>query len=259
MASNPTPTPVRLVQLTDFHLFGDPAGTLRKVPSLPALEATLRAAAADLSAADAVLATGDLVQDDPNGYEHVRRTLGALGRPVRAIPGNHDDATSLARALDAPPFSVCGQLDLGGWRIVLLDSSVAGRAHGRLGTSELERLEAALASAPGRPALIVLHHQPVAMDSQWLDGIGLENAAEFWTVLDRHTGVRGVLFGHVHQAFDGERRGLRLMGTPSTCAQFRPRVPRFEVDTLPPAWRRLALHADGSIDTSIGWVGVPPS
>jgi Icc protein len=254
MSAPPRPAPIRLVQLTDFHLFEDPAGQLRKRASLPSLEATLAAAAPDIAAAEAVLATGDLVQDEPPAYAHVRRLLGALGKPVRAIPGNHDDAQALARALDAPPFTVGGHLDLGNWRIVLLDSSQPGRAAGHLSEGELQRLEEALSGAPERHALVVLHHQPLGMDSDWLDGIGLGNAAELLAIIERHPGVRGILFGHVHQAFDGERQGLRLMGTPSTCAQFRPRVPRFEVDSLPPAWRRLALHADGSIDTSLGWV-----
>ncbi|MEN9704243.1 MAG: hypothetical protein RLZZ393_122 [Pseudomonadota bacterium] len=251
------PPTVRLVQLTDFHLFADPAGRLRQVPSLPALEATLRAASQDLSTADAVLATGDLVQDEPGAYAHVARMLGQLGKPVLAIPGNHDDARALTRSLAHPPFATCGSHDFGNWRIVMLDSSVAGKAAGRLAETELLRLDDALAAAPGRHALVALHHQPVGMESDWLDGIGLENAPALLDILGRHNGVRGVVFGHVHQAFDDEHRGMRLMGTPSTCAQFKPRASRFEVDTLPPAWRRITLHADGSIDTAVGWVTTP--
>ena len=56
-----TKSAVSLVQFTDQHLFGDPSRALRGVQTLPALQATLAAAAADISACDAVLATGDLV------------------------------------------------------------------------------------------------------------------------------------------------------------------------------------------------------
>ncbi len=242
-----------LVQVTDFHLFGDPEGRLRRVASLPALEAVLSAAAADIRRADALLATGDLVQDDPAGYAHVRQALGGLGLPVRCIAGNHD-TPELARDLTAAPFSINGHLDLQGWRIVLLDSQVPGRGEGALSATELERLDAALAGIGDRHALVVLHHQPVGLDSQWLDGIGLANATDFLAVIDRHPTVRGILFGHVHQVVDDWRGSVRLLGTPSTCAQFRPRTAHFEVDDLPPAWRRLSLQADGSIETSVGWL-----
>lgn len=242
-----------LIQVTDFHLFGDPEGRLRRVASLPALQAVLAAAATDIRRADALLATGDLVQDDPAGYAHVRQALGGLGLPVRCIAGNHD-TPELARDLSTAPFSVNGHLDLPGWRIVLLDSQLPGRGEGALSTRELARLDAALAGIGDRHALVVLHHQPVGLDSRWLDGIGLVNAAEFLAVIDRHACVRGILFGHVHQVVDAWRGAVRLLGTPSTCAQFKPRVSNFEVDDLPPAWRRLSLQADGSIETSVGWL-----
>ena len=242
-----------LVQVTDFHLFGDPEGRLRGVPSLSTLQAVLAAAAADIRAADALLATGDLVQDDPAGYAHVRQALGGLGLPVRCIAGNHD-TPALSEALSCAPFSVGGHLDLAGWRIVLLDSQVPGRGEGALSAAELSRLDATLSECGDRHALVVLHHQPIGLGSRWLDGIGLTNAPDFLAVIDRHACVRGILFGHVHQLVDAWRGTVRLLGTPSTCAQFTPRVSKFEVDDLPPAWRRLTLQADGSIETSVGWL-----
>src|SRR3954467_6458554 len=81
---------LQLVQITDPHVFGDPAARLRGVASLPALQATLGLASADLAASDAVLLTGDLVQDDPAGYAHIRAAFAPLGRPVLTIAGNHD-------------------------------------------------------------------------------------------------------------------------------------------------------------------------
>jgi Icc protein len=249
-----TLNPVKLVQLTDTHLFADPAGCLRSVPSLPALEATLEAAAADIRGADAILATGDLVQDDPRGYPLFRRAFAGLGKPVLCIPGNHDDAPALTAALAGAPFQVGGHVDFPGWRIVLLDSSVPRRAAGRLADTELARLDAALGSAPDRHALVAVHHHPVAMESQWLDTVGLENAGDFFAVLDRHPQVQAVVFGHVHQAHETVRRRVRILGTPSTCAQFRPRTRDFVVDNLPPAWRTLELHADGRVVTDVAWL-----
>ena len=38
----------------------------------------------------------------------------------------------------------------------------------------------------------------------------------FDEVLDRHDNVRALLWGHIHQAFDQSRNGVRLLATPST-------------------------------------------
>ena len=100
-----------------------------------------------------------------------------------------------------------------------------------------------------------MHHQPLPMGSAWLDGVGLRDADEFLACLDRHRHVRGVVWGHVHQASDRTRNGVRFLSTPSTCAQFLPDSDAFALDILPPGSRWLVLEADGGVDTEIDWLG----
>ena len=246
--------PTRIVQFTDLHLYGAADGRLRGIATLPSLEAAIAAARAGEAPWEAVLLTGDLVQDDPAGYQHVRRLFGASPVPVYCIPGNHDEPGPMRAALAAEPFRICGSARHGEWLFVMLDSYQHGLAAGRLGDSELARLDAALAAHADQHALVCLHHHPVAAGSRWLDTVGLENGAALFEVLDRHRNVRAVLWGHVHQAYDGERRGVRLLGTPSTCAQFRPGVDHFAIDQRPPAYRWLELHADGRVESAVVWV-----
>ncbi len=246
---------VRLVQITDTHLSGDARASLRDVATLPALRAVLAHAAPAIEAADAVLVTGDVVQDDPLGYRHFREVMGELGRPVLVLPGNHDDPAALREALrDHPAFQCGGHFDIGAWRIVLLDSVVPGEVWGRLDATALATLERCLGDAPGRHALVCLHHHPVSMSSGWIDEIGLREPGDFLAMLQRHPQARGVVWGHVHQAFDAVRDGLRLLATPSTCVQFRPRVDEFAIDSRPPGYRMLALQAHGGIDTEVAWL-----
>jgi Icc protein len=246
---------LRLIQFTDPHLYGSETETLRGIATLPALKAAL--ADAQQSSAwppDVVLVTGDLVQDDPGGYAHIRRVFGALGMPVLCIPGNHDDPAVMRRDLRADPFTVGGFSDFGAWRIVLLDSCLPGSASGYCSAKTLAQLDHALATADGRHCLVTLHHHPVAMSSRWLDRVGLENAEEFWSVIDRHRNVRAILWGHVHQSYEGLRKDVRLLATPSTCAQFVPHADEFAVDRRPPAYRTLELQSDGSLLTEVVWV-----
>jgi len=245
---------LRLIQFTDPHLYGDETESLRGVTTLPALKAALGHAQSSDWPPNALLVTGDIVQDDPAGYTHFRRLFGGLSVPVLCLPGNHDEPLAMRRELSARPFVVGGSVDLGLWRIVLLDSCLPGSASGRLSEESLAQLETALSTADGRHCLVCLHHHPVEMSSRWLDRVGLENAAELFQTTDRHRNVRAIVWGHVHQAYDGLRKGVRLLATPSTCAQFLPNADEFAVDRRPPAYRTLELKADGSLMTEVVWV-----
>lgn len=241
-----------MLQFSDTHLFGDRAGRFRDVCTLDSFAAVLEhARAAYLATTDAVLLTGDLVNDEPVGYAHALSLLRTLGKPVYAIPGNHDLREPMQVGFDQTPFQMGGHADFAHWRVILLDSVVADAAHGELPPAELQRLEATLASTGERHVLVALHHHPVPLASAWLDGVGLRNAAEFFAITDGYPNVRAICWGHVHQPFDADRRGVRLMSAPSTCVQFKPRSDEFAIDNTPPGYRRLELHADGTVKSEV--------
>jgi 3',5'-cyclic-AMP phosphodiesterase len=242
---------LRLLQITDPHLFGSADGALRGMSTRRSLEEVLRQVRTQLGNVDAILLTGDLVNDDPAGYAAIRELFGALGKPVWCLPGNHDDAALMRGALGEAPFSVGGHHDLGAWRVVMLDSSVPAQAHGELSGAELARLDAALSGAGGRQVLVGLHHHPVPMGSRWIDAVALKNPEAFFALTDRHPNVRAIVWGHIHQSHDSRRKGVRLLGTPSTCVQFLPQSDLFAVDAAAPGYRRLTLRADGTIDTEV--------
>jgi 3',5'-cyclic-AMP phosphodiesterase len=245
---------VRLLQISDPHLLADPKGVLRGVESLDSLRRVLAHAIQKRNLPDAVLCSGDVVNDDAAGYAHFVRELTPFGKPVFCVPGNHDDGPMMRRALGEPPFQVGAHVDLGAhWRLVLVDSCIPGEAGGRISSDELGRLDQAL-STTDRYTMVCLHHHPVSMASAWLDQVGVENADEFFEVLDRHACVRVVSWGHVHQCFEGRRRGVRLLATPSTSGQFLPLSEAFAIDDRPPAYRRLTLLPDGTLETEVVWV-----
>jgi Icc protein len=255
---------LRLLQFTDTHLYGSASESLRGIQTLPALKRVLASARMRDWPVDAMLVTGDIVQDDPAGYANFRRLFADFGVPVLCLPGNHDDPLAMRGALADKPFVIGGHVDLGAWRIVLLDSCVAGSAGGKLNAAALSDLDRALGSAPNKHALVCLHHHPVPMQSRWLDQVGLENGSEFLATIDKHRNVRAVVWGHVHQAFDSLRKDVRLLSTPSTCTQFVPRADQFEVDVRPPGYRTFELRPDGTMVTEVVWVeqeraaGTPP-
>lgn len=247
-----TPAPLRIVQLTDTHLYRDPGGRLMGLNTQVSLDAVLARVQAEFWPLDALLLTGDLVHDmSPEGYQRLGGQISALGVPAYGLPGNHDDPGTLRAHLQGPILHTDRYASLGAWSLVLLDSTLPGEDSGVLSQHELQGLDVCLREAPQRATLVCLHHQPVPVGCGFMDEMPLLNADDFFAVLDQHPQVRGVLWGHIHQAFSSERNGVRLLGCPSTCVQFKPGVAHFALDELPPGFRWLELHADGQIETGI--------
>lgn len=245
---------VRLLQFTDMHLFGDGAACLRGVASLPALQAALADARRRCPRPDGILLTGDLVQDDPQGYRWIREIFADSPVPVLCLAGNHDLPGPMRTTLAQAPFQLGGHQAFGRWRVVMLDSQVSHRASGRLGEEQLETLDSLLRTHGADHVLLCLHHHPIRMHSNWLDQVGLSDADEFLALVRRHANIRGVLWGHVHQSLDHFIGGVRFMASPSTCAQFLPGSPDFSIDDRPPGYRLLELMPDGTIATEVCWL-----
>ena len=245
---------VRLLQFSDMHLFGDASARLRGVACLPALQAAVADAQRRSHRADALLLTGDLVQDDPEGYRWIRHVFGGSQVPVLCLAGNHDLPDHMNAALDQAPFVVGGETTFGRWTVIMLNSWLANSASGALGETQLAHLREVLVAHRNRHVLICLHHHPIMMRSDWLDHVGLLDADKFMSVVREHSNVRGVLWGHVHQSLDSFIHGVRFMSTPATCAQFLPGSAEFALDNRPPGYRVLELMPDGTIATEVCWL-----
>ena len=84
-----------------------------------------------------------------------------------------------------------------------------------------------------------------------MDKIKLQNPDEFYAIIDRYPQVKLVLFGHIHQAFEQQRRGVSYLGSPSTCVQFKPESVEFAIDSIQPGFRLLTFNSDGTLETKI--------
>ena len=247
---------IRILHVTDPHLHADPATQLYGVRTDRSFRAVIERALGDEQwQPDVVLATGDLVEDrSQKGYERFREIMRPCGLPILCLPGNHDDPARMSQILNEDNFSFCATHDIGPWRVIMLNSHLPEDEGGQLSGSELARLDAALAGSNEQHVLVCVHHQPIDMGSQWLDGYGLRNATALLSILKRYPCAKGIVWGHVHQASDRQHQNLRLLSTPSTCAQFTPGTVTCVMDTRPPGFRRLNLAADGAISTDVLWL-----
>jgi Icc protein len=248
---------IRVAQITDTHILEAPGDAFMGVDTHASLAAVIAAIGKLKPGPNLVLVTGDLVHDpSAAAYRRLAALLGELQTPVCCLPGNHDDPTLMRELLNLGFINTPRLVNSKAWQILLLDSHLTGRHSGRLSASELGFLSTTLNEDSPSNRLIALHHHPTRIDCVWMDNMMLENAAEFWTVVECRPSVRGVVWGHIHQEYQGRRGYINLYGTPSTCAQFKPSTLLPVRDDLPPAYRLLELHPDGRIETSVRWLDV---
>lgn len=234
---------VRILQITDTHLFAGETDTLLGINTLHSYHAVLDAIVKQQLPADLIVATGDLVQDQSTrAYQRFTDGIARLPAPCVWLPGNHDYQPSMAQELAAAGISPSKQVLLGDqWQILLLDSQVQSVPHGELSDDQLIWLDNCLAQQPDRHTVVMLHHHPLASGCTWLDQHSLRNSHMLAEVLTRYQNIEGILCGHIHQDLDVMWNGIRMLATPSTCVQFKPHCTNFTLDIAAPGWRYLEL------------------
>jgi 3',5'-cyclic AMP phosphodiesterase CpdA len=220
-----------LIQITDLHI-GDP-----RIETLPVVAAALRTVEASGLPADALVFTGDLAEHGaPEEYRRLRALLDAVPTPAVFVAGNHDDRAALREHLlgaDASTEPYDHAVRLGDLRIVVLDSSVPGRAYGELRSGQLAWLRAELAEPAPAGTVLALHHPPLPNASPLVAAMELQNRGALADAI-AGTDVRIVLAGHTHVVSAGAIAGVPVWtGGAAT----------YLMDALPPALGGRALRA----------------
>lgn len=220
------------MQLSDPHLLADPRGRCHGRRPLEWLRLALRQGLDQVQrlgpAADQLLISGDLCHDESwGGYARLRALLEELPLPVALLPGNHDRPLHLRAALGrraalAPMLRRCGA-----WDLLLLDSHRPGCLGGWLGSAQLAWLKRVLVEQADRdrPLLVALHHPPLAIGDPQLDSMRLADGDSLLRCLAPLPQLRGLVFGHIHQHWQGffpGRPEVPLLGCPSTLKAFEP-------------------------------------
>lgn len=241
----------RFAHITDTHIYADPASRFDGMDTRSSLAAVLRGLADSAESVDGILATGDLTMDgSAEAYRHLAAALPSSPSTI-CIPGNHDEPAVWQHAAPGLYRQWPCVVDFSAWRLLCLDTRIAGRPEGAVGVGQRDWLAQLLADSKHRHIALIMHHPPLALGSPWMDAMGLTDAEALWAIIARHRQVRLIVCGHVHQNFDHFHAGVRVITSPSTCIQFAPRALRYSRDPRQPAYRLLDLHADGRIDTSV--------
>lgn len=248
-----TSSGLRVIQLTDIHLFAGSDQSLMGITTRESLLPIVREIAQIQPVPDLLLLTGDLSQDgSPESYSQLIELLQPLHLPIYWLPGNHDCMEMMERSLTEKPFIEDKSFTQFGWQFLLLNSQVPGEVPGHLSSETLDWLQQELVTNPERPTTIAFHHPPLSLNTEWLDSSALQNPEDLFQIVDRHPQVKLVLFGHIHQEVQQERSGITYLGCPSTCFQFARDHQNFTLDVDQyPGFRILDLATDGSWTTEV--------
>lgn len=245
---------LNVLQFTDTHLYATSDSKMMGIDTFQscsdvidlAIETSTREGSPDF-----VLLTGDMSQDEtPESYDRMFSIMERIGVPIYYLPGNHDQFKIMTERA-TPHVRHDRDFIAGDWHFVLLNSTREGRVEGYLTQEELERLDACMAKHKDKHTLVALHHNPVPVYSPWMDDMALTNPGELFEVLSKHSNLKVVIWGHVHQEFHEKREDIIFMSAPSTCVQFKPKTSEMSLDEMAPGFRRIVLNSDGTVKTAV--------
>lgn len=240
-------TAVRILQLTDLHVFKDPAARLKGIPTHELLTDVVDFIRNRGEKFDYVVITGDHTHDElPESYSAVRTLLAPWIDRLYQVPGNHDDRAVLRSVF---PDRVSGSHDqtinfairAGNWLCLGLDTHVPGAVPGRIDAAQIEWAKNQLAASDATQVVLFFHHPPVDVGSVWMDAIGLTGKELLQQWFLEEPRIRLVCCGHVHHEFRCVVGHAEIVTTPSTGIQFSPagRTPKFVAEA--PGYRIIEL------------------
>jgi 3',5'-cyclic-AMP phosphodiesterase len=250
-----------LVHVSDLHLLAD--GLLFGEVDC---EEHLRRFASRVVASgvrpDAIVVTGDVADQAESGaYVRARAVLDplaeSLGCPVVWVMGNHDHRVVFREHLLGDDLTN-RVVNVGGLRLVALDSTRPGYHHGHLDAATLGWLHEVLSVPAPDGTVLALHHPPLETNLAFLRFLDLRNRDELADVV-RGTDVRVVLAGHWHLSAIGTWAGVSVLVAGATSYSTDPAAPSGSFAGVDHAqsYRLIELH-DGGLTSSVVPIAAQP-
>ncbi|WP_022886460.1 phosphodiesterase [Glaciibacter superstes] len=213
-----------IVHISDTHYLSEGRALYDRVDT----DRTLQRALAQLELTglqpSAIVLTGDITdRGEPDAYRRVRDQVeiaaDRLGATVVWVMGNHDERSAfrtelLREAGTAEP--VDRVFDIGGLRIIALDTSVPGFHHGDVSEQQRAWLADVLSSPAELGSILALHHPPVPTPLHLMNILELREQDSLAEVV-AGSDIRAILGGHLHYATTGMFAGIPVSVAAATC------------------------------------------
>jgi Icc protein len=244
--------PLSILQITDLHLLTESGQKMSGVDTERSFCEVLEYAHTQHDEFDLILVTGDLTQDPSQfGYERIYQELEKYPSRAVCLPGNHDDPALMEQYIAGERINCKKQILFDNWQLINLNSKKPKSEGGRLEAEELDLIGQAIEKHPDLNALIAIHHHPLPTQSAWLDTMVIENGGAFFSVMEQYPQIKAITCGHIHQELETTKNNILILGTPSTCFQFKPHCTNYALDDKHSGYRIFQLFPDGKIITNV--------
>ena len=224
--------PDRWALLSDPHIAADSSAISRVVNMAAHLEEAVKGVGTLPSRPAGVFVNGDCaflsgLAEDYATFSKLIAPLREAGMPLHLTLGNHDDRDIFWSALKnakpaAPPLASKHVSVVEGARAnwFLLDSlDQVNKTPGLLGDEQRAWLAKALDAHTGKPALVMVHHNPASAPGK---KAGLTDSDELLALLAPRRHVKALFFGHTHTWRFAENDGIHLVNLPAVSYPFKP-------------------------------------
>ncbi|MFF1635699.1 phosphodiesterase [Leifsonia sp. NPDC058248] len=173
---------------------------------------------------EAIVFTGDLAdKGDPAAYAKLRSIVepaaARMGARVIWVMGNHDNRAAFrSELLDlAPSMAAIDQVhDIGGLRVITLDSTVPGAHYGEVTGEQLDWLAEELSTPTPHGTILAMHHPPVPSVLDLAVSVELRDQWSLSEVLEG-SDVRSIIAGHLHYSTNATFAGIPVSVASATC------------------------------------------
>jgi len=244
-------SPLIIIQITDLHILAEPGKTMSGVDTEQSFIQLLKQIHNSQQKIDLLLVTGDLAQDPcESSYQRIFQAFKQYPTKTVCLPGNHDDFSLMQQIIAGQQLNCDKQLRFKHWQVINLNSKKKGSQGGYLAASELSYLSNTLEESKLN-TLIAVHHHPVQTHSKWMDTMMIENSDELFSLIKQYPHVKAITCGHIHQEIHSIKNDKLILGTPSTCFQFKPLSAEYAVDNNQAGYRVFSLYSNGNIETEV--------
>ena len=216
---------IKIIQITDTHLFSDKTSQLHGYCTHQSLTEIIEHLIDDrLKKEDVVLLTGDISQDESlESYRLALIQLERLKSTVYWIHGNHDDESKIKTVFDTSKYvKKLNKFSIKNWDFISINTCRRGTDKGYIDECEmkifLEKVDESKKS--NKNIAIVMHHHPVPVDTPLVDECGLQNSEIFLDTLNKNSEIKLVICGHVHGDYRISLGGKVIETCPATCFQW---------------------------------------
>ncbi|KQZ11059.1 3',5'-cyclic-nucleotide phosphodiesterase [Agromyces sp. Root1464] len=218
-----------LLHISDTHVLAGGGKLYDRVESERHLQTLFEEFEASGGRPEAIVFTGDLAdKGEPDAYDRIRGIVDPvaerLGAQVIWVMGNHDERAAFRRGLlgergvsaERGGRPVDRVDDVGGLRVITLDSTVPGHHHGEIAPEQLDWLAEELSMPAPHGTILAMHHPPVPSVLDLAAAVELRDQGGLAEVVEG-SDIRSIIAGHLHYSSTATFAGVPVSVASASC------------------------------------------